>query len=108
MKNDYVQVSDGSQMHEVRKMAGAQSYGFRIKRRGRDAGSLENHSSDGVEQSLREIRLDGGSPYRSQQFTRGEIEISFLAHICRDSGAHLGYTCLRKVTRIHCSSTFSS
>jgi len=32
VKNDHVQVSNGSQMHEVRKVAGAKSQGLGIKR----------------------------------------------------------------------------
>src|SRR2546429_3412048 len=91
MKNDYVQVSDGSQMHEVRKMACAQDYGFGIKRRGRDAGSLEDYGPDGVKQSLREVRLDGGSPFRSQQLDRKSTRLN-------SSHGYISYAvfCLKK------------
>ena len=34
VKNNHVQVSNGSQEHEVRKVTGAKSHGFGIKRRG--------------------------------------------------------------------------
>src|SRR5713226_9649290 len=106
MKNDDVQVGDRSEMNEVRKITGAHRYGFGIKRRWRNADTLENHGPDALKQSLREKRPDGGSPIQRQRLTRAEINLSFLAQIRCDSGNHLGYAFFRELSGIHCRLTF--
>src|SRR5438034_457971 len=49
-----------------------------IKRRGWDAGTLQNHSPAAFKQSLREIRLNGSSQSQRQRLTRTGIKTSLL------------------------------
>ena len=106
VKNNHVQVSNGSQVHEVWKVAGAESHGFGIKRRGRDAGALKNDRPDAVKQSPREISLYARFPSRGQWLARAKIKFSLPAQVCRHSRNHLSDAHLWEFNRIHRNSAF--